>query len=255
MYNERKPQRRRVFHLFYFGSGGLKSTNSLTLAPIWFPHWPACKCTISRMMIDFYYFSLFLLKKKLLSSSWSFKTTKFIQNFPQKIKTLKNKNFSFTFHCNWIIHKIRSGELKEEKRRLRLIDWTTAEELNFKAWIKNMISIFSLFSLSSCLHFPLFFLRSYGFKCVDDRAALKAWYSSTFSVRLQQNAIEVLENAVAFYNFFVDKVKRSLLSSSLTQSTANSSQPHYVPGHRELSCRCKWEHCWKNWLFIFFFSA
>lgn len=50
-------------------------------------------------------------------------------------------------------------------------------------------------------------------------------------------------------SFIVDsEVKRSLLSSSLTQSTDNSSQPHYVPGRRELSCRCKWEHCWKNWL-------
>jgi hypothetical protein len=26
-------------------------SSELTLAPIWFPHWPACKCTISRMVM------------------------------------------------------------------------------------------------------------------------------------------------------------------------------------------------------------
>ena len=37
-----------LFQLFSFLN--VSSKASLTLAPIWFPHWPACKCTISRML-------------------------------------------------------------------------------------------------------------------------------------------------------------------------------------------------------------
>lgn len=67
----------------------------LTLAPIWLPHWPACKCTISLILYEVDLFSFYRRFVRIHVKCWNFRYL----DSPVKILQSSLRGFQLNFTC------------------------------------------------------------------------------------------------------------------------------------------------------------